>query len=118
MTRFDYTKVRGTAESLIRKFGADSTLTQNALSGPDHNPVLTPTNHACQAALLDYKVGEIDGTEVRRGDSKIYLSTEGLTVTPSPADTITFNAAVYQVIDVKPLEPGGTAVFWELQARR
>ena len=67
---------------------------------------------------MDYRNSDIDGTLVKQGDKKIYLSTDGLTVTPAASDEITLDGAVLSVIDVKPLSPGGTVVYYEIQARR
>ncbi len=114
---FDYTKPRGTAEALLKRFGQSATLTQVANSGPDYDPVQTPTDHTITAALFNYMNSAIDGTTITQKDRKVLLSTEGLTVTPEVGDTITVDSDKLNILDVKPLSPGGTVVMYELQAR-
>lgn len=114
---FDYIKTRGTAEKLIENFGQDATLTQYANSGTSYNPTRTGTDHTCRLVVTEYANRDIDGTLVLRTDRKAIISTAGLTVTPSKADTLTIGGVVHQIVEIMPLEPGGIVVIWEAQIR-
>lgn len=118
MAQFNYARSKATAERLIRRFGQTVTLTVISTTGPGYNPTVTETDHSLQAAVLDYKINEIDGTLVQRTDRKVLVSTEGATVTPSTANKITIGGAEHAILSVKPLNPGGTVVMWELQTRK
>jgi hypothetical protein len=115
---FNYANAQATAERLIAQFGQTATLTKYASSGTVYAPTRSSTGYGVIVVIMDYRNSEIDGTLVRQGDKKIYLSTDGLTVTPAASDEITLESVVHSVIDVKPLSPGGTVVYYEIQARR
>ena len=117
MTRFDYSGVKATAERLIRRFGQDATLVRETQGGEPWDPVIVETEYACQAAVMDYSQSLIDGTRIQADDRQIYLSTEGLTVTPTTSDSLSVGGVSFSIINVMPLNPGGTVVFYELQCR-
>ena len=115
---FNYANAQATAERLIAQFGQAATLTKKASSGTAYAPTVTSTSYGVIVVIMDYRNSEIDGTVVKQGDKRIYLSTDGLTVVPATSDTITLDGAVHSVIDVRPMSPGGTVVYYEIQARR
>lgn len=117
MTTFDYTRTRATAERLIAKFGQSATLIKSTAGGTAYNPTLTSTSYSLTLAVMEYSQHEIDGTMIVRGDKKAYVSTSGLSVAPVVGDTLTIESVRHQAINVKPLSPAGTVVFWEVQAR-
>ncbi len=117
MSRFDYSGVQSTAERLVRRFGQDATLTRVTQGGEPYDPVTSETEFACQAAVTTYSQSLVDGTRIRADDRQIYLSTEDLTITPTTADTLTVGGVELSIISVRPLNPGGTVVFYEIQAR-
>lgn len=121
MTSFDYTATRATAERLLERFGRSVSLRRTTVSGGDAwNPgggTATTVNHAATAVVTEYDAREIDGTLIRREDRRVILSTEGLSVTPATSDKVVVGATVYAIVNVAPLEPGGTVVLYEIQAR-
>lgn len=118
MSEFDYARTRATAERLIKRFGQVVTLTQTANSGTAYNPSQTETDHSCYGAVLAYAENEIDGTLIKNTDKQVYLSTEGLSVTPAVADKITVDGISHEIINLMPLSPAGTVVFWKVQIRK
>jgi hypothetical protein len=116
MTSFDYARSRATAERLIAKFGMAGAIRRKTSTGPAYDPSFTTTDYLCKLVVLNYEDSKIDGSLIRRTDKMIYLSTEGLSITPTEADSIVAETA-YQIINIKPLSPAGTVVFWEIQAR-
>lgn len=118
MTAFDYTRLRSTAERLIARFGQSATLTRVATSGTAYDPTTTETDYTVTVAVMEYTDRERDGTLIKVGDKKVYLSTSGLSITPGVADKITIGGVEHEIINVMPLNPGGTVVMYETQARR
>ncbi|MFP1634091.1 hypothetical protein ACLB6G_20365 [Zhengella sp. ZM62] len=115
---YDYTRPEATAQRLIAKFGQSVTLTKVTKVWNDWNPGVNLTEYSATGAVMDYADREIDGTVIKAGDKRVYLSTEGLTVEPDTTDTLTVGGVVHSIIRVDPLNPGGTVVMWTLQVRR
>lgn len=118
MAGFNYTRSRGTAVKLIAKFGQAGAIRRTTVSGPVYNPVTTDEDFPCKLVDLDVEESSIDGTLVLRGDRTVYLSTEGLTIEPLRTDRVLIGGEAHTIIDVKPLQPAGLVVFWELVARK
>lgn len=114
---FDYSRSKATASRLISRFGQSATLTQETLTGPDYNPTITETDYTVKVAVMEYSNLEVDGSSIQQTDRMAYLSTDGLSVTPQTDDKLTIGGQEHQIINVKPLSPGGTVVFYELQVR-
>ncbi len=118
MAGFDYDGTRATAERLIAKFGQKASLRRIANSGPDYDPVQTSENFACFLVDLDQSQVHIAETLIQRGDRMVYLSTEGLSITPMLADKMLIGGVEHAIVDIQPLSPGGTVVFWQLLVQR
>lgn len=117
MAGFDYTRSRGTAVKLIAKFGQAGAIRRTTV-GDGYDPTPVDEDFACKLVDLDVEERSIDGTLVLRGDRTVYLSTEGLTIEPLRTDRVVIGGEPHTVVDVKPLQPGGLVVFWELLARK
>lgn len=118
MTAFDYSRTRATAARLIKKFGQSVQVRRTIKIGPDWDPTFTEENYSALAAVLDYTDREINGTLILAGDKKVFVSTEGLSITPELSDKLSIGGLVHSIMQVKPLSPAGLVVFWELQCRR
>jgi hypothetical protein len=129
MTAFNYTRTRSTAERLIERFGQTGALRRTTSDNDPFNPTQTTTDHACTFAILDYAKSVVDGTLIRQTDQMVYLSTKGLAIAPETTDRLVvggtwqasprkLNGTALTIVNVKPLSPAGTVVFWELQVRR
>jgi hypothetical protein len=116
MSTFDYSRAVATAKRLIARFGQDATLIQIANSGPAHNPTQVETDVSIKAAVFDYTLREREGSLIEQGDKKVYISTEGVP-SISVADKIEFGSERQSIINLIPLSPGGTVVFYEAQVR-
>lgn len=118
---FNYTAAEATAHRLIANFGQAATLRlMTTTGGSAFDPTSgtqTTTNYSVTLVETDYTRAEIAGGLVERGDKKLLLSTDGLTVTPALSDKIVMNSVVYAIIDIKPINPGGTVLLYEIQAR-
>ena len=118
MAAFDYDKTRAMAERLIAKFGQKGSLRRITNSGPDYDPVQTSEDFTCSLVDLDHSEVHIGDTLIQRGDRIVYLSTEGLSITPTLADKMLIGGVEHAIVDIQPLSPGGRVVFWQLQVRR
>ena len=118
MAGFDYTRSRGTAIKLLAEFVQAGAIRRTTVSGPDYDPVTTDEDFPCRLVDLDVEESSIDGTLVLRGDRRVYLSTEGMTIEPLRTDRVLIGGEPHTIVEVKPLQPGGLVVFWELLARK
>lgn len=129
MTAFNYARTRATAERLIARFGQTGALRRTTSDNDPFNPTQTTTDHPCTFAILDYAKKDVDGTLIKQTDQVAYLSTAGLAISPETTDRLVvggtwsgsplkLNGSPMTVVNVKPLSPAGTVVFWELQVRK
>jgi hypothetical protein len=120
MSTFDYTKAQATAKRLIKRFGREVTLVITAGSGDAWNPVQSGDTQTLVAAVFDYKNSKIDGTLIKTGDKRLLISTEGATIAPDLQHKIAIEDIEdeHSIVDLKPLSPGGTVVYWEAQVRK
>lgn len=117
MTSFDYARATATAQRLIARFGQSATLQRITNSGTSYNPTRTPADHACTVVVLDFDDTLVDGTRIKKSDRRVIMSTAGLTIEPTTTDKLIVDGQTYAVHAVTSLNPGGTTVYWELQAR-
>jgi hypothetical protein len=117
MATFDYTRSRATAERLIAKFGMAGAIRRQTNSGPAYDPTTIDTDYPCTLVVLEYDDSKIDGTLIRRTDKLIYLSTQGLSITPADSDRI-IAGEEFSIANIKPLSPAGLTLFYEIQARK
>lgn len=120
MATFNYARSKQTAERLIKRFGQSASLKLTTPGdGPAYNPgEPTVTTYPCTLAIFDYRNSERDGTLIRAGDKLVYLSTEGLSVTPETSDHLVIGGLDHSIVEVQPLSPAGTAVYFQVQVRR
>jgi len=115
---FNYAAITATADRLIARFGRSATLRRPASTGPAHNPTVTYSDHAVMVTTSAYQQREIDGTRVRQDDVKVMLAKGVLTIAPETKDQLVIDGATYAIMDVRPTQPGGSVVVYEVQARR
>lgn len=56
-----------------------------------------------------------DGTMVRAGDQSLLLAAEGAETTPRSDDVLLVDELPGEVVEVEPLQPGGTALGWRVR---
>lgn len=78
-----------------------------------------PTPYPCKAFVANATVNEkfIAAGLMDVGDQRIFLSVDGLTITPETTDRIRIGATDLGIVRVSPLAPAGKVIFWELQVR-
>lgn len=119
-----YSELAETADDLLADFGAAVTLTK--IGTGTYNPATgaatqTGTTYTAVGAKFDYEQKDIDGTKIKHGDQRLYLSpkqTNGADLpTPSTDDRVTIGSAVFSVVASRPLSPAGTVVLHDVQLR-
>lgn len=122
MARFD--SAIALAKKLIKKNGQAVTLrgfTTNAAPDPA-KPWKpggnVPADQPIEAVFLDYEQRYIDGQTIRMGDQRVFLPAEGLTAPPEVDGQVLRSAEVWKIVAVKPLNPNGQAIMYELQVRQ
>lgn len=71
--------------------------------------------------LSQYRLKDIDGTTIRRGDMRMMLSAESFVDTgtrPMAGDVVEVAGEVWNVIHVSALAPAGVALLYWLQLRK
>ena len=114
MATFDYAEVRDVAEELIAEFGQAGSIKRTTASGPAYDPVMTTASHACSLVVLDIALDKIDGTLIEATDRMAYVSTAGLAINITTADRIEVGGVEHAIKVVRPLNPAGTVVYWEV----
>lgn len=89
---------------------------------PETGSSETVTNYSGSGIRTNYAASEVDGSLIMQDDVKLIVSpvqiSEADMPQPKPADAITFDGSVYQVVDVKPWNYAGVACGFEVQARK
>jgi hypothetical protein len=122
MARFD--SAIALAKKLIKKNGQAVTLRGfTAGAAPDPAKPWKPGGNVAAdqtivAVFLDYEQRYIDGQTIRTGDQRVFMPAEGLTAPPEVEDLVLRDLEVWKVVAVKPLNPNGQAILYELQVRQ
>lgn len=119
---FDYTRARATADRLLTRFGQSATLRQTSTTGGDPwdpgSGTTTTTDTTVTVAIIDWTNNQIDGTLILAQDRHVYLSAEGLGVTPALTDQLIVGGVTYTLVEpLKQINPGGTVVVYDMNAR-
>lgn len=117
MAKFNYARAVATANRLIDKFGQTGAIRRTETSGDPWNPGTSDTDYTCTLVALDYDQKDVDGTLIKSTDKKVYAATKGMTIQPTTTDKVIIGGVVSTIIEAKPLNPAGTVVYFELQAR-
>lgn len=119
MTRFDYSNLESTAKRLIDRFGRDAVLIKKGT--PADGATLydaPPADTESDIILCEtrFSLMNRDGTLIKNGDKRWLISTEGLA--PELEDKVQLDGTKYELINVDPLNPGGTVLLYEVQGRK
>lgn len=114
-----YARSRDSANRLIARYGQACTLahvTAGTVSADGASRTGdSSANTTTKVVLLDYDDKLIDGTRIVQGDRRALLRYDAA---PVIGDTITVGSEVLKAINVSPLNPGGTVIYYEAQVRR
>lgn len=114
-----YTRLAGTAQRSIRKFGAKGAIRRGeAGSGPIYDPgEPTETDHPAYIVLTDFTDREIDGTRIFATDRKALVE-PAIGIEPSTSDLlVTADGATLTIVSVGLIRPATTTLLYTLQVR-
>lgn len=114
-----YADMAATAGELLAEFGQDVTLVRGltgAYTPATGTATVSGTNSYGKGVVLDYNQRDIDGTLVRQGDQRVYLSVD-VGVTPQTGDSLLIGGQKWSVVASRTLAPAGTAVIHDVQVR-
>jgi len=112
--RFDYSQIKATADRLINRFGKDAVLVTTTTTGPAFDPTVTEVTTDIILAEIGYSLTNRNESLVQAGD-KVWLVQADAEV---PLDAkIRLDGTDYSMVDVQPLNPGGTVLLYEVQGR-
>lgn len=116
-----YSEMAATAADMLAEFGQVMQL--GVPFTGNYNPAsatssLTFVDHPVTGAAFAYPQKDIDGSLVKAGDVKVYLSMRGLDVVPTTTQKLSIGGVPHTIIAVEPLSPAGTVVIYTLQVRR
>lgn len=115
-----YEDMAATAAEMLAEFGQPVTVTRETPGGYDPATGTTTAGTvqtwAPAGVKLDYTQREIDGTLIKSGDQRVYMSAEA-GLDPQTGDTVTLGAEVWRVVTSRTLAPAGVAVLLDVQVR-
>lgn len=114
-----YAEMAATASELLAEFGQDVTLVREwtGVYDPETGAAATcGMNSYGNGVVLDYNQRDIDGTVIRQGDQRVYLSVD-VGVTPQTGDSLLIGGKTWKVMASRTLAPAGTAVIHDCQVR-
>ena len=120
----DATAIIERVERMLAKHGMTITLKQpnkgtfDAEAG-QYTGGSADTETQVAAVKMDYAQKLVDGSMIQRGDVKFIVSPKNITSAPKPGeDTLVAGGIEYQIIPpVRTLDPAGTPLYYEIQAR-
>lgn len=126
MSQF-YDRMASTALRLIEQFGQPITLRDETPGGYDPatgnvaDPVIAEQTGS--GILQDYTLSERagisnqPGTLIQQGDKKLIMAASGLTM-PTLTTKAVVGGHTWTIVNIKEINPAGTPLIYELQARR
>lgn len=117
-----YPDLRATAERLL--IGKGQRISLRKQTAGAYNPatgstgITSSTYTGIPAAVVGYKNAEIDGTLILKGDKKVLLGADSLSVVPEKDDVLSIGGVDHSIKDVEHVAPGGVDVIYKIQARR
>lgn len=117
---FDYANSAATALRLLTRFGRPVTVTRETPGAYDPatgtDAAGTSQTWTPSGVKLEYTQREIDGTNIKAGDQRVYMSAAA-GLDPQPGDAVTLGAEVWRVVKSSTLAPAGVAVLLDVQVR-
>lgn len=111
-----YGRLEVTARRLIDSYGKGASLVRTTTGWPPHNPTTTEATHDCRLVETGYSLTNRNATLIQVGDKVGIISTD-LDVVPRLADKLVIDGIRHNLIDLQPLNPGGTVLLYEFVAR-
>jgi hypothetical protein len=114
---FDYSKLAQVALTQITNFGRDCALKRVTESTYNYdtgaNTGGATTTETIKAVVTDYKLKQIDGTIIQRGDKLYTIAAQGLSA-PKTNDFLDD----WKILAVDTIQTGDTALLYKCQVRK
>jgi hypothetical protein len=116
----DYNAIAQRAAKSLAKYGAPAVLERKSTG--DYDPTIGEPDdkgtklYKTVAVRGTYAVRDIDGTRIKVGDVRLYVSGL-LAVEPQPGDTIAFDGRSWLVVNSAPIKPAAIVVLHDVQCR-
>lgn len=118
----DYAVIRDAADAAIAEAGQSGYLRRTgAGAGTDPwNPgSATPVDYSIVFVLVDYSMRDRDGTTIQQNDQQAIIRAGKLEIEASDIDQLVDkNGKVWEVVNLRPLAPGGLTLLYTAQVRR
>lgn len=113
-----FSRQESAARRLIDDFGDDAVFTRSGVPDESSYPPVVGfgTNFSCRAVQSNFKDGDKDGANVRDGDIKLLVSTEG-GFEPENGDDVSWGDRDYSVEYVERIAPAGKVLLFKVRAR-
>lgn len=123
---FNYSSIVNDIDALILDMGKAVTLTIKSETPTDaakpwRGTTTPPTTASAEAVEYLFELADVDGTIVRRGDTRFIIAAKDHTASGfnmNSVDSITVGSVVLGVVGVEPISPGGTVIAYILHARK
>lgn len=116
----NYANLKATARKLLQGFGQTMTLTRDVAGtyNPETGTIVNTTQtFSDYGVVLPYGEGSssVADSLIQQGDRQVFIQ---MSTEPKTTDKMTIAGVTYNIIAVKPLEPAGINVLYELQIRK
>ena len=113
-----YTRLQGTADKMIGKFGTAGSVITMSTPDPVEGGEPTPTPHPARVVVMKYDARYVDGTVILANDVQIYISAIGLSIEPKVGMLVQVGSVQYLIIHIDPNRfDGATPVVYVCQGR-
>lgn len=112
---FNYSPLSTTATRLIKNFGQSVTFTRNGSVTYDPTAGVSSssqTTYTANIVLFDQTKTEIEDTSLQEKNIPANMSS---TTEPVIGDTATINSENYRIIDVTPIRPATTVIYYDIR---
>ena len=114
--KFDYAKSADMAKRLITSFGQLTTVRKITQQSDGNGGVINAnTDTVCNAVFLAYSIAESAQAHIEVGDQKVLIES---VPAPSVGDLVLRGSEIWRIKSVKPLQPSGVNVLYQLQVGR
>ena len=112
------TRLQGTANRMVGKFGNLGKIITMGEPDPVEGGDPVPVEHGCSVVIMGYDARYINGSTILAGDVQIYISAIGLTVEPQVGMLVSAGGKTYLIVNMDPNRfDGQTPVVYVAQAR-
>lgn len=114
---YDYSRLRGTADRLLARFGVSATLIRAGGVDESTYPVTpaSPKREPCMVLRDTYSAADRSGTLIAEGDVKLLIA--ATVSAPTTADRIEIAGQTYALQSVEPIQPGAEVLLYQARGR-